>query len=437
MIQQTGSPKCQYPAMAVEPEGGIASASIKPGSSEDAATPEPCDVFSLTSGSPRQHPEKVKVLLVHGSHTGGHASAARAVEKALKQIPGVEVKNMNALDYASSGAKKGQIAIFNAITDYLSPVRTWAFQKSFEGSPLVYWLGNTGMKLKSFFSKRFLNTIREEKPDIILSTHSPMNSLLSYWKEKGLIEQPVHSVVTDFSAHRMWSQKNIERYYVATEDVKKDLERFGVDENRIEVSGIPIDPAFNTPDSRTPSQVKAELGLDPDLPLVLMLGGSLGYGNFSEIAKDLDITPYPLQMAVITGKNEQKRKDLEALSQGLSKDLHVQGFVDTMKDWIKASDVVISKPGGLTTSELFAMKKPMVLINPVPGFEKILIPKITATGCAVLAEDEKDAADLAAKIATDPQLKENLDERLCHVGRPDSAITVAKELVSRTTAEDR
>lgn len=440
MIQKSGS---QLPGLA-PPETKAGGSSVFASGTGESPTSEnseqPCDRVTLASGSeipPQEvNHEKIKVLIVHGSHTGGHASAARAVEKALGQMPGVEVKNINALDLANPKEKNGQIAIFKALGGTFSKVRSWAFRKSFEGSPLVYWLGNTGMKLKSLASKQFLNRIREEDPDIILSTHSPMNSLMSYWKGRGLIDAPVHSAVTDFGAHRMWAQENIERYYVATEEVRKDLERFGAPEEKITVTGIPVDPSFNTLDSRSKEEVKEQLGLDPNLPLVLMLGGSLGYGNFAAISKELDITPYPLQMAVITGKNAAKRQELEALSQSLDKKLEVQGFVNNMRDWMKASDVVISKPGGLTTSELFAMKKPMILINPDPGFEGMLVPKITATGCAALAKDEKEAAAIAAKVIFDPHLRESMEERLQQVGKPGSADAVARDLVESVIKRD-
>ncbi|MDQ7823817.1 MAG: glycosyltransferase [Candidatus Eremiobacteraeota bacterium] len=378
------------------------------------------------------HPwKKVKVFLVHGSHTGGHASAARSVEKVLKSIPGVEVQNINTLNLSASGVMTGQVAAFNMITRYMAGLRSWAFRKSFEGSGPVYALGNLGMKMKSFLSKKFLTKIQQEKPDIILSTHSPMNSMLSYWKEKGLIDQPVHSVVTDFGAHRMWAQKNIERYYVATGEVKADLERFGVAPEKIEITGIPIDPSFAGPSGLSQAELKEKLGLDPSLPVVLMAGGSLGYGNFSGIARALDGLGRPLQIVAITGKNAEKKRELEELTPDLKSPMKVLPYVDTMSEWMKASDVIISKPGGLTTSEIFAMKKPMILITPLPGLEELLIPKITDTGCAVLAGDENEAAALAGKIITDEKYRGDLQEHLKKVGMPYAAYTVSAGLVER------
>jgi processive 1,2-diacylglycerol beta-glucosyltransferase len=351
------------------------------------------------------------------------------VETALKREPGAEVENINTMKLTPEGVQAGQVKLFNVVSDHFKSVKTWAFRKSFEGSDLVYWLGNTGLKLKALASKPFLNKIKEENPDIILSTHSQTNSLLSYWKGKGLIDQPIHSVVTDFSAHRMWAQDHIDHYYVATESVKHDLERFGVPSEKIEVTGIPINPDFATKQSTPIPELKKKLGLDPDLPVVLMLGGSLGYGSFAEVSQALDTLKTPLQIVAITAKNAEKKQELEELAPALKKPLNVQGYVSNMKEWMEASDVIISKPGGLTTSEIFAVRKPMIIIDPMAGLEQILYPKIVETGCAEVAKDPEDAAAIIDRILTDSKFKEIIDDNLEHVGKPDAAFVVAEDLL--------
>jgi processive 1,2-diacylglycerol beta-glucosyltransferase len=375
----------------------------------------------------------LKVLLVHGSHTGGHRSAAESVKAVLDSMPNVEARVVNTLDYSGGeSVKNAQVAATDFVMSRMAPVRGWFFRRSFEGNPVVYWLGNTAMKLKSWACRSFLNEIKKEKPDIILSCHSPMNSLLSYWKGKGEIDAPVHSAVTDFRVHRMWAQENIDHYYVACEGAKKELASFGVDEEKIEVSGIPIKPDFAAPRRMSKAEARRKLGLDPDLPTVLMMGGSLGLGRFTETAKALSALGWKAQLVCITGKNEAKRRELEELKSSLSIPMKALGYVDKVSDWMDACDVIVSKPGGLTTSEIFAKKIPMIMMDPTPGLEEMLIPTIEKTGAAFTVSGPEEAARLIKAIVEDPSKKERVMRSLDKVGKPTAAYTVAGDLIRKS-----
>jgi len=372
----------------------------------------------------------VKVMLVHGSHTGGHRSAAESVKKVLDTMPNVEAEVVNALDYTGGEASKNaQVAATDFVMNKMAPVRGWFFRQSFKGNPLIYGLGNLGMRFKSWMSKDFLHKIQTDKPDVILSCHSPMNSMLSYWKGKGLIDAPVHSVVTDYRVHRMWAQKNISHYYVASDATKNELSGFGIDKNRIEVSGIPIKPDFAKPQQLTKSELKEKLGIDPKTPMVLMMGGSLGLGRFKEMAQALNGIDTPVQMVCITGKNAAKKAELEELSKQIKMPLTVLGYADNVNEWMDACDAIVSKPGGLTTSEIFARKLPMIILDPMPGLEEMLIPTIVGTGAALSVKGPEGAAQMIKSLLTDPAEKSKIEANLDKTGKPFAAYQVASDLV--------
>jgi processive 1,2-diacylglycerol beta-glucosyltransferase len=399
------------------------------GSSKPAgSSPAPQEFIDLMKQIPPW--KTVKVFLVHGSHTGGHRSAAESLKQALDEIPNVKSEVINALDFSGGETVKNtQVAATDFLIKKAGGVRGWFFKKSFEGNPVIYWLGKTGMQLKAWMSQSFLNKIQDEKPDIIVSTHSPMNAMLSYWKGRGDIDMPVHSVVTDFKAHRMWAQDNIDRYYVASEGVKQDLEKYGIEEEKIDITGIPIKPDFARPTGLTKTQLKEKLGLNPDLPMVLMMGGSLGIGRFAEVAKALDNGGMPVQMVCITGKNETKKQELEDLSAQLKMPLKAIGFTPNVNEWMEACDMIISKPGGLTTSEIFAKKIPMIILDPMPGLEEMLIPNIEATGAAFRVKGPGEAAALISDLMNDPEKKEDVILNLETAGKPFSAYTAAEDIV--------
>jgi len=434
--QHAGEPGAMY-SPAILNEQGISSAGralktdepLPPGAAQQEMASLPQEFLETINRIPPW--KHVKVMLVHGSHTGGHRSAAESVKKVLDMMPNVEAEVINTLDFSGGeSVKNAQVAATNFVMNKLSPLRGWAFRKSFEGNPLMYWLGNTAMKFKSWMSQSFLTKIQQEKPDVILSCHSPMNSMLSHWKEKGLIDVPLHSVVTDYRVHRMWAQNRVDHYYVASEQTKNELAGFGIDKEKIEVSGIPIKPDFAKTEKPAKAELREKLGIDPELPVVLMMGGSLGLGPFSDMAKALAGLETPVQMVCITGKNEAKKAELEELGKTLSMPMKVLGYAGNVNEWMDACDLIISKPGGLTTSEIFAKKIPMIILDPMPGLEEMLIPTIVGTGGAVSAKTPEEGAKAAEEFIRNPATRAQFEQNLEKAGKPFAAFDVAADLVN-------
>ncbi|MEQ8225956.1 MAG: glycosyltransferase [Candidatus Eremiobacterota bacterium] len=375
--------------------------------------------------------DNIRIFLVHGSHTGGHRSAAESLKAAMDKLPHVQAEVINSLDYSSEGIKNAQVGAAQMAIDHLKGLRGWCFQKAHEGNPVMYWLGNTGMKIKSFFSKKFLNKIHDEKPDAVIATHSPMNSMLSYWKGSGKINMPLLSTVTDFSTHRMWAQDEVDHYYVASDGAARDLKRFNIDDSKISVTGIPIKPDFAEVTELSPAEMKVKLGLDPQKPLVLLMGGSLGYGPYEELSSELDKVDTPLQIVAICGKNQAKLEALETKKDTMKHTLVPVGFIKNVSEYMEAADVIISKPGGLTASEIFALKKPMIMLEPMPGLEEISANAIQELGVAFMEKTPADAAKFAGKLLTNPDIKEEVDKKLEKVSHPYSSYTVAEDAVRR------
>lgn len=362
------------------------------------------------------HP--VKVLVVHSSHTGGHRSAAESLVSALEELPNVQAESFNTLSTSSETVTAGQKRLFDLVTKKVPKLRRWGFELAIKGSALPCWLGTQCLKVKAAFSPEALEHIQDFQPDIIVSTHSQTNAMLSHWKGREQIQAPVHSVPTDFLAHRMWAQKNIDHYYVAAPGVAEDLQNFGVAGDRVTVTGIPIKPSFAHP---TPPPAE-DLGLDPNLSTVVITGGSLGLQPYAKLVQALNERPYPMQIVCITGKNQKALDELEELKSSSRHPLIARGFVDNMQDWLGACDTVITKPGGLTCSEILALGKPMVLLNPCPGMEEHQAERLTETGVCFSTQDVGEAAatveDLLARKVT-----------AASQGRPDSAYAVAEQLV--------
>lgn len=369
----------------------------------------------------------MNVWIVHGSYTGGHAAAARALQQALRADPDVQAEVINVAE-ASTSPLPMSTAAEKALHagGMMNRLRGWWFRQNFAGNPVTYKLTNAAMRVEAMFEDGFVDRARRERPDVIISTMSATNALLAHWKADGKLDASVQSVVTDFSAHRVWAQDPIQRYYVAGDAARQDLERFGVDPSRIAITGIPISADFAAP-PREPSAARSALGLDPTLPTLLLAGGSLGYASFASLLETLDRLPAAFQAVVVTGRNEAAKEDL--LQRQFTHPVHVEGYVADMADWIDASDVVVSNPGGLTTSEVLARGRPMLIPDPQPGLQELMVGRITATGAAHAVYGSSALAGEVSRLLTDPAAREGMQAAARAAGHGDAAAVVAHRVV--------
>lgn len=388
--------------------------------------PDPQAVTTDTF-TPAEDVKEKKIWLIHGSHTGGHRSAARALEEALEKHPNVDAEVINLAETSDNSSPLSTAAETTLKAGaWIGGIRRWVFDQQFEGNKLVKWASNKAMAFEGRFQDPFLSRVEKEKPDAIVSTMSATNSLLSHWVEEGKLKQPVHSVVTDFASHQMWAQENIAFYYVATPQVKTDLEKFGAPQERVQVSGIPIKGDFATP-SRSASEARKELGLDPSKPLVLVLGGSLGLGSFGETVSAIDSGDGNFQLAAITGRNEKLQNELGSLE--TDHPFAVEGFVSNMPTWIEAADIVVTKPGGLTCSEILARGKPMILKKAESGLEKRMVERLGETGASVVVESTEQVGAAVTRLFNNPDELQKLSARARELGHPDSSAQIAASIL--------
>ncbi len=377
--------------------------------------------------SSRPEQAEKKVWLVHGSHTGGHAGAAKALQGALDRYDGVQVEVLNLAETSDSRVPASTAAEATLKAGaLLGGLRRWVFDQQFEGHPLVKWVTDRVMAHEAKNQTAFLERVAQEKPDLIVSTMSATNSMLNALKADGKLEAPVHSVITDFAAHQVWAQDHIAHYYVATDSVKEDLTGFGVPEDKIQVAGIPIKGDFSTP-PQDQAQARKALGLDPDKPTVLVLGGSLGLGDFSSTISSLDRASQNHQMVAITGRNEQLARDLENLPTW--NPLTVKTFVTNMEDWIDAADLVVTKPGGMTASEILARGRTMLVREADSGLEARMQHGLVQAGAALSYGDQADLTEKVSQLLADQRARQTQAGKAQALGRPRSSEEIAAHII--------
>ena len=369
----------------------------------------------------------LKILVVHASHTGGHAAAAGALAEELNQHEGVQADSVNLLSVTSAKSQQANLRSHDFVSKRFPGLRKLGFGLAFSGNKLACGIAGLALDWKASRADEMLAEIERRQPDVIVATHSVTAHYLEYWTNQGKISAPVHCVPTDFRTHRMWKQDCVQHYYVAPGGSRQDLIDYGVAPEKIHETGIPIRPPVAS--GLNQADLRAKLGLVPDKPVVLISGGSLGLQPFTMLVKELRKRPEDFQIVCIAAKNEKARQELAELPQ-TGQPLFVTGLVNNMSEWIEASDIILTKPGGLTCSEILAQKKPMVFAQLYEGLETPLIERLVESGVAVAGPTAEATAAAVGNLFASPQRLQSMKDRAEQLSRPDSTETIAHYLLA-------
>jgi processive 1,2-diacylglycerol beta-glucosyltransferase len=242
----------------------------------------------------------------------------------------------------------------------------------------------------------------------------------------------VASVVTDFEAHALWMDSGVDLYCVAAEETKARLVARGADAINVVATGIPISAKFSVrPDERA---VRKQFGWRDDLPVLLVLGGGFGMGPVAEILTELDKVREPFQTIVVTGRNEELRRDLAAHDR--KHPTHVLGFASNMHELMAVADLIISKPGGLTSSEALALGRPLFILNPIPGQEAANSDFLLERGAAAKVNRVEDLPYRIGQLLGSKKLAE-MARAAKALGRPQAAREICRVCCERVALAER
>ena len=342
-----------------------------------------------------------KVLIMSASTGGGHNRAARAIKEELesRDINGISIEceivdslklvNSTMDKLISQGYEKSALYTPKAFGSvYKLSETTIASRNEFKSNPLT-----------SLMARKFKRLLNNCKPDLIIGTHPfPMIALSTLKKNKHLhalsrneiLHKPINvdippmiSVLTDYTTHSTWVQNEIDYYIVGHEYVKELLAYEGVNSEKIKAFGIPVEKSFLK--HRNKDTVLNELGLSSNKLTILLMGGSFGAGNIKETLEDLLTVDRDFQIIVITGRNEHLKEKLSKIlnSTEHNKNVCLLGYTDKMNDILASIDLLISKPGGLTTTEALLNDVPMIVPYFIPGQEEENLDFLTNCGAAL------------------------------------------------------
>jgi processive 1,2-diacylglycerol beta-glucosyltransferase len=338
-------------------------------------------------------PSSPRILILTASVGAGHIRAAEAVELALRQLaPDAVVRNVDLMTCATAGFRRlysraylDLVSKAPHLLGYFYDLSDRPFSAKRAGdqfrllveranlarlNPILAGQGSGGEKIATKKSKA-----TSAGWDIVVNTHFLPAEIISglrrrkKWPLNPTTGRPVpqFTVVTDFDAHGLWANDPTDRYFVATEEAAISLGRWGVPREIVTITGIPIDPVFAQP--KDPAACRDKHQLYQDRPVVLLLAGGFGVGPIAQLFEAALKVERPIHLAVVCGRNETLQKSLARLKPPARHKATVIGFTREMDELLAAADLVVSKPGGLTTSEILARGAAMAIVNPIPGQE--------------------------------------------------------------------
>jgi processive 1,2-diacylglycerol beta-glucosyltransferase len=304
-----------------------------------------------------------------------------------------------------------------------------AFRKM-DNPKLVRKLARWKNAVGSNSARKFARLVRQFAPDAVLCTHYLPVELLGGLRKKWPGPPPLTvSIVTDFEAHALWMDVNVDLYCVAARETKARLLARGAPDARVLATGIPISAKFSAVlDS---AAVRKQYGLRDDLPILLVLSGGFGMGPVAEILAALDRIERPFQTLVVAGRNDLLRRDLAA--QDRRHPTHVLGFVTNMHELMAIADLLVTKPGGLTASEALAMGKPMFILNPIPGQEAANSDFLLERGAAAKVNSVEDIPFRLDQLLGSKKLA-GMARAARALGRPAAAADICRAVAEQLAA---
>ncbi|OWA35176.1 diacylglycerol glucosyltransferase [Saccharibacillus sp. O16] len=412
-------------------------------------------------------PHEPNVLILYASYGDGHYQATKALEKSLNERGIHQVK---LLDLMAEAHPK------------LNDLTRFVYMQSYRTIPGLYGLVyNMTKEMKSdkpfahilhaFGTRRLEEYLKTERPSVVIHTFPQM--VMPKLRRKIGLNIPIVNVVTDFDLHGRWLHPDVDRFYVATEEMRREAAAVGIDPNRITVSGIPIKSGFDPVEAVVPQAQAAStveeaasldsaggsdrsrgdsrhsegefaaaralrtgeppvpgVALDPARKTVLLMAGAYGVMLGLRRVCDLLLAQEDIQIVVVCGRNEEMRAGLAQQYAGNSR-IQILGFTDRVASLMRMSDCIVTKPGGITLAESLACRLPIFLFRPVPGQERNNAVYLAEQGVAFISRSADELSAQIASLLGDPKKLAASRSRAASLGHPRAADEIADDLIAR------
>jgi processive 1,2-diacylglycerol beta-glucosyltransferase len=368
----------------------------------------------------------LRILVLSASVGAGHLRAAEAVELALRQIvPDATVRNVDVLEMTNRLFKRVYGQFYLDLVNKAPHALGYFYDMLDQPSSPKQRSDKLRLYLEKLNLKSFLKFLNAEPWDLVINTHFLPAEIIASLRQKNELDLPQVTATTDFETHRLWVNQPCDRYFTATQEGALYLQHWGVPAADTFVTGIPIHPVFSTPKDR--ATCIAKHGLAADRPIILQLSGGFGVGPIEKIFHGLLGVDQPIQLVTITGRNDKLKDQLSKIKTPDRHKVKVMGFTKEIDELMQTADLVVSKPGGLTTSEVLASGAVMVIVNPIPGQESRNSDYLLENGAAIKANNLATLGYKVNALLKDATRLDQLRANVRRIAKPRSAFDVVEK----------
>ena len=373
-----------------------------------------------------------KVLIFYASYGGGHLNAAKSIKECIDtNYPNYETELIDCMKYINKPIEKITTAAYRE----MAKKAPWAWGKIYSDSqkgPLAH----ISSRSNKIFAIKLLKLLREKQPDIIISTHPFGSQMCSYLKRKGKITAEIATIMTDFSPHDQWlvGSDFTDYFFVAHDKMKAYLISKNIPEEKIFATGIPISSRFLKQYNK--EEILKEFDLQKDKKTILFFGGGefgLGKTQTVEIFESLIRDFNDLQVIAISGKNPKMKESFNNIVQKYNKEnsIKILEYTNQVPELMSISDLVVSKPGGLTTSESLASNLPMIIINPIPGQEEENAEFLESHGVGIWIRKHVSPDEIFKDIFSTPEKLQQMKKNTNKLAKKHSTEDICKICLSQ------
>lgn len=373
-----------------------------------------------------------KIFIIYTDAGAGHRRAAEALNKVTGEVfPEAQVSLFDVLNYTTPLFKRSYPAVYLFMVNrcpwlfglgyYLTDIR------AIDRFVRIFRRLTNSINCKPF--EKFLLT---EKPDLVITTHWLPNEIISSLKRRRKLQPFLVTCITDYYPHAFWRNRGVDLYIAPNEDLLPRLTKLGVAPEKVQTFGLPIAPEFALHHEKM--ELRKGLGLETDLFTILITSGGFGVGPIKELVAEIEKIDRPIQVQVVCGNNTGLRDELIAYTAKSRHRFQIYGFVTNMDELMEASDILISKSGGLTSTEAMAKNLPLIILYPIPGQEFSNSEFLVKHGAGVRARSAKQASSALESILDEPSRLESLRQNISKLARPNAArkiITYLKQVYQK------
>jgi processive 1,2-diacylglycerol beta-glucosyltransferase len=364
-----------------------------------------------------------RILILSVSSGSGHIRAAEAVQLAIERTcPEAAVVNLDAMAFSNAAFRRVYSAGYFDLVDRAPHLLGYLYDRS-DHPPSGSMMDHLRRILQRVNLQRLVDLIVKGRWDLAVSTHFLPVEVIASLRRAGKVSFPQATITTDFDTHHMWVNSPCEMFFTASDEAKAKLATCGVAPESIRVTGIPVHPVFA--ESKDVAECRRRHALSIDRRVVLQLAG----GPTGRVHQSILDAQVPLHVVGVAGRHRRAKEQMEAIPCPSRHRQTVIGFTSEIDELMAAADVIVSKPGGLTSSEALALGKPLVIIDPIPGQETRNSDYLLENGAAIKANNLACLGQKLTKFLTDPGRLEGARESARRLGKPRAAFDVAECLL--------